>query len=193
MSERNKYIYSLPPILNPFEDRRHEDDLWSYNLRHTTLSAIMGDLGDTTNEAFSMTDFKSANRVLELGMGRGMAGKIIREQNPEVYLYGADNTEYLDRNQYSFYDQRDAADITEVAFWMGLREQEPFDVIVAIGLPSHVNTMLILSELIPEFLTTQGKGIIIADIPLYCEQSLWAEYSGTKIIDGHTFIFDKQT
>lgn len=156
--------------------------------RINVLEVVLHDVYQVTGGRVSAESFKQARKVLDLGMGRGAFGGVIRKISPQSELIGVDVVDYPERNLYSLYARRIINDVTGEEFWEQLKGIY-VDLAIGIGLPDQVNLYLINSvQRLVQHLNPAGAFILLSDLPYEGNWSPFAVFQGKRIIDRSIFL-----
>jgi hypothetical protein len=168
--------------------------------RVPNLRLVFKDIEKSTQGVFTKKDIASSQKVLDLGMGRGSVGAVIKEINPKCQLTGVDSEKYQGANCYPLYNQRfcgDDGDLTKEKVWNKLKNNADFDLIISVGLPSQVITHLIKDiDRLKELMSQKGVLILISDASYkYDLLSIWYRpltlFKGSLVIDNSILIYRK--
>lgn len=164
------------------------------------LRRVFSDVEQATQGVFTKKDVASARRVLDLGMGRGAVGGVVKEFNPDCQLVGVDSEDYQGETLYPLYDRRIRVGLTTEDFWRQIKDEKDFDLIISVGLPPQVTSNLIRQSYygLKRLMSQKGVCILISDTPYdYDPIGRWYKpftlFKGSEDADISIFIFRKLT
>lgn len=158
--------------------------------RMETMHGVLEDVERATDGRFRRDSLARAKRVLDLGMGRGAVGGVIRELNPRVDITGVDDQHYYGDVLYDSYNHRIIGDVSYGRTWDFLvAEEEAFDFVIAVGLPPEILESIAVNTLLPKVMTPDATALLITDF--FPDQRLmkgFEHFKGRVIIDENIYI-----
>lgn len=129
------------------------------------LDLVFNDVFKVTKDAFNITDILSAKKALDLGMGRGGVGGLLKKINPYVHLTGVDDVlDYQGGDLYQLYNQRIQGNLAEDKIWSALSDIRDMDLVVGVGLPPYVIEYLAKNfEKVKRLMSKTGVCIFVSD------------------------------
>jgi len=160
---------------------------------------VMPDIYSSSEEKLSPDLIKKAAVVLDLGMGKGALGSVIKGINDKCTLIGVDVRQYPSENcgedPREKYDQIMYHDLMKDDFWPKIKtilgKDKKAD--LAIGLPDEVITCLIKNVAkLTDIISDTGLCAFISDIPYKANEVIpFTLYQGKLPTDHTILIYQK--
>lgn len=166
--------------------------------RKEALGFVFDDIYKKTRGEIKEQDIQSAKKVLDLAMGRGAVGGIIKDINPACQITGVEIIDcYSGRNLYDLYHKRlqgfQKGDLTSEEVWQEISKLNGIDLAISVGPPLHVLKAIIEHfPQVKQILAPKGICLLVTDVPLPNVQiDPFHQYHGDTAVGQNILLYKK--